>query len=134
MDDINSADSYVCFNCWHQINSFHQFYVKIKNIHSQLPTERSAVNNEEIEHNSAHNFYENHEEVVELEIDYLTTDTFDADDDENHVDSLPELFTSDSESMAEQKVNCVDSEQSQKSPSPKQQVKIMKLQTIEQIV
>lgn len=110
----------------------------MEKIHSQCSKESDAVTNgSEMDSNSSHNPDDNSEKLIELEIDLLASDTISDQNEDENIESLTEFLTSDNESMPETRNNCIEtrtiSEQSAKT-APKQQIKIMKMDTIEQIV
>lgn len=140
MNEIDSFDrGYVCFKCWHQINSFHQFYIKVAAIHRESSIGCDALINTEMELYSPNNFDDDNDKVIDLEIDFLESDAASHQNgDEIYEESLTEFpTTSDNESMLEYQNRCIKNRTISKHSvkrEPKKQIKIMKMQTIEQIV
>lgn len=95
--------------------------------------------NIEMELNSPHSFDGDNEEIIDLEIDFLEPDTPSHQNEyENNEESLTEFMTtSDKESMPDDRNSCIKNgtiPKQSKKHEPKKQIKIMKMQTIEQIV
>lgn len=73
-NDINSAESYACSECWSKVEAFHEFYHLVEAVHKQDANE----NDDKISLNSPHTFGyelgEDAESVGKIESD--TSDSF----------------------------------------------------------
>lgn len=100
-----------------------------------MDSDAATIN--ELDSNSSHNFDDNHEKIVELEIDFLASDTHDVRyEDETSRGSSIKLLPLFNETTSEERGSCAEIEINSKhceENAPKK-IKILKMQTIEQIM
>lgn len=61
LNDVHSTKTYVCFDCWEKVKSFHEFYLMVEALHNKCPSE---IGEEE----KSDSFDERNEEHLEEEV------------------------------------------------------------------